>query len=159
MNRYPWNALLMPPPDLGNPYFATPDENTPGLFDENAQSPMAPADADDREPLPPYVAQLFEVAGVPTSLDNGQVLQWSDVARTSARFVEARAQVDDRGAWIEFSLLWSSGRRQCMRTTRYLDVVALQDSSGLQGNEPVTLASGRLLADFRDAVQELMVRH
>ncbi len=157
MKRFAWGDLLMAPPGDANPHFGTPDEGTPALFADETWP--TPAEEDDREPLPPYMAQLFEVAGVPATLDNGQTLYWSNAACTSSRFSQAQVHIEPLGAWVEFTLVWSNSRRQRMRTTRYLDVVALEDSLGLDGAEPVTLASGRLLVDFRAAVAELMVRH
>ncbi len=157
MKRFAWGDLLMAPPGDADSHFGTPDEGTPGLFADEAWP--TPAEEDDREPLPPYMVHLFEVAGVPSNLDNGQTLYWSNAASTSARFSQAQVRIEPLGAWVEFTLVWANERRQRMRTTRYLDVVALEDSLGLNGTEPVTLASGRLLVDFRAAVAELMVRH
>lgn len=154
MHKFNWGEAMQPPPDLSDPFCAAPDPGQPPLFDEVAEG-EGPA----LEPLPGYMAELFRAAGVPTDLAYGQTLVWVNAARTSCRFECARVHVSPDGEWVEFALRWTNGRSQLLRVNRYLDPVALADSAGLDGREPVTTAAGRLLVDMRASVDELLITH
>lgn len=155
MRRFPADPMMELPPGTKT-QCAGNDNDAPDLFGDAEDLEDA---GDGVEPLPPYLQTLFNVAGVPPGLGCGDTLTWIDASGTSTEFKRARVCVEAGGAWIEFTLSWTTGREQRLRTTRYLNVVALEDSGGFSDAEPLATAAGRLLTDFRAATVDLLLTH
>lgn len=113
----------------------------------------------DSDPMPDYIQDMFEVAGVPRSMSAGESLSWFNGCKTSVKFESACAKVDVDSAWFELSIQHQSGRRQRLRCTRYGDLVAIEDSAGIDSNGLIQAAVATILLDFKAASSQLMVKH
>lgn len=113
----------------------------------------------DSDPMPDYIQDMFEVAGVPRSMSAGESLNWLNGCKTSVKFESACAKVDVESAWFELAIQHQSGRRQRLRCTRYGDLVAIEDSAGIDSNGLIQAAVATILLDFKAASSQLMVKH
>ena len=150
--RPPFRNML-PPGHEANPQ--------PELFHlDPAFQPPAKAGRDDYvEPLPEYMLDLFSSAGITGCMEPGQRLEWNNISATAGQFSCANACVDGEGQWVEFRLKWLTGRVQRLRLSRYMNVLALEDSAGIADAETIAVASARVLLDFRSAAGDLMLTH
>ncbi len=150
--RPPFRNML-PPGHEANPQ--------PELFhpDTAFQPPAEPGRDDYVEPLPEYMLDLFSSAGITGCMEPGQQLEWNNMSHTAGQFSDASASVASDGQWIEFRLRWLTGRVQRLRLSRYMNVLALEDTAGIADAETIAVASARVLLDFRTGASELMLTH
>ncbi len=157
--------------NLGIAVLALPDEATtlPYLFepprnetDTNGMLELETelmADQPDADPMPDYIQDMFEVAGVPRSIGSGESLQWFNGCRTSVKYESACAQVAADSSWFELRIVHQSGRSQRLRCSRYGDLVALDDSVGIEAEGLIQTAVATFLLEFKAASRQLMVKH
>lgn len=117
------------------------------------------ADQPEAEPMPSYIQDMFEVAGVPRSMRAGESLQWFNGCKTSVKYESASAKVHTDASWFELVIVHQSGRGQRLRCTRYGDLVALEDSAGVDANGMIQNTMAGMLLDFCAATRQLMVKH
>ncbi len=117
------------------------------------------ADQPDAEPLPDFVQDMFEVAGIPRSMGAGESLSWTNACKTSTKFQSAHAQVNADATWFELTVMYQTGRNQRLRCNRYGDMLVLEDSAGIEPNGMLQNSVAAALLDFANATKQLMVRH
>jgi hypothetical protein len=153
--------LLMPPPDAmheGNSLFGPPPDQRLIESVEEMEAHLL-ALQPEPEAMPAYIQDLMAMAGVPRSLTTGQTLEWTNACKTSVRYLHATAQVSDCSQWVEFQLAFATGRNVRMRTSRNEEVLALEDSAGINGSEAVFNTVAGITLDFAEAVRQLMITH
>lgn len=111
------------------------------------------------DPLPPHVAELLSVAGVPHGLLAGQTVQWVNAAQTSPTYLRATASYSENGDSFELLLRRMSGDQQRLRCNRYGDILVMEDSRGIECDGPLHSAMAAMLLDFKAAVKQLMITH
>lgn len=138
--------------------FAPPDQSTSNGGQLDLEADLI-AGQPDAEPLPSFILDMFEVAGIPRSMSAGDSLRWTNACGTSTIFESAHAQINGDASWFELVLVHQTGRSQRLRCNRYGDVLALEDSAGVEPNELLQNAYAGVLLDFSSATKQLMVRH
>lgn len=117
------------------------------------------ADQPEAEPMPGYIQDMFDVAGVPRSMRAGESLQWFNGCKTSVKYESASASVHSDASWFELVIVHQSGRGQRLRCSRYGDLMALEDSAGVDANGLIQTTMAGMLLDFSAATRQLMVKH
>lgn len=140
------------------PLFELPDRARGGGDQTQLEKDLI-ADQPGPEPLPDYIQDMFEVAGIPRSMGAGESLHWTNACKTSTKFLSAQAQVSPDATWFELAMVHQTGRSQRLRCNRYGDMLAWEDSAGADPNGLVQNCIAAALLDFSSATRQLMVRH
>lgn len=160
MNKYQ-NGVTLEHPDESAmlPCLFAPPED--GLEQDGALAMEAVllVDQPDAEPMPDFIQDMLEVAGIPRSISAGECLHWFNGCKTSIKYESASVKIDVNAGWFELTINHQSGRLQRLRCTRYGDLVTLDDTAGIDANGLVQTAIASVLLDFKAASNQLMVKH
>lgn len=151
-------SLLAPPPhdgDVTASLFGTPPLELFVGADTGSDEVVGQA----QEEMPQYIQDLFARSGIPRNLGPGQGLEWVNACKTSMVFTSAEVLVEDCGNWFELSMLYQTGRQVRLRMNRYADIMAIEDSAGIDSSDPGSIAAARITLEFHKAAASLMLKH
>lgn len=153
------NWLQAPEDPLNQSPLFGPPPQTDGAVDAARNEAAALAALPEPEEMPPYIQDLLELAGVPRTMTAGQILVWTNACQTSSEFEHVEAEVHPEGLWVEFRVQFSTARKLRLRTGRFEEVLAIEDSAGMSGADSTSTASARVALDCARAVGQLLIRH